>query len=91
MGTASGDEDSLPKVLLKVPGLHTVLLLQLLQVLAAQEECLHHDTALPSVPAMLLQILNVPPCRALVLGRFSRANASSWGRALVSAGFVNIR
>lgn len=41
VGTASGDEDSLPNVLLKVPGLHTILLLQLLQVPAAQEECLH--------------------------------------------------
>ncbi len=65
MGTASGDEDSLPNVLLKVPGLHTVLLLQLLQVLAAQEECLHRYTALPSLPAKLLQILDFPPCKAL--------------------------
>lgn len=38
VGTACGDEDPLPKMLLKVPGLHSVLLLQLLQVLAAQEE-----------------------------------------------------
>ena len=65
MGTASRDEDSLPNVLLKVPGLHTVLLLQLLQVLAAQKECLHRYTALPSVPARLLQTLNCSPCKAL--------------------------
>ena len=40
MGASCGDEDALVQVLLKMPGLNAILSLQLLQVLAVQEECL---------------------------------------------------
>ena len=45
MGAASRDEDPLPLVLLKVPGLTPVLLFQLLQVLPPKEEVLQQKAA----------------------------------------------
>ena len=45
VGAASRDEDPLPLVLLKVPGLNPILLLQLLQVLSPKEEVLRHKAA----------------------------------------------
>ena len=44
MRAAGRDEDPLPLVLLKLPRLHTILLFQLLQMPAPEEEVLqHHD------------------------------------------------
>ena len=43
MRAASRYEDPLPVMLLKVPGVHPILLLQLLQVVAAQEEVLQAE------------------------------------------------
>jgi hypothetical protein len=45
MRAPSRYEDPLPMILLKVPGLHPILLLQLLQVVATQEEVLQAENA----------------------------------------------
>ena len=57
MGAASRDEDPLPLMLLKVPGLNPILLLQLLQVLPPKEEVLQHKAA-------TAEYLSCLPCTA---------------------------
>jgi hypothetical protein len=45
MRAASRYEDPLPVMLLKVPGLHPILLLQLLLMVATQEEILQAESS----------------------------------------------
>ncbi len=45
MRAPSRYEDPLPMMLLKVPGLHPILLLQLLQMVATQEEVLQAESS----------------------------------------------
>lgn len=70
VGAASRDEDPLPLVLLKVPGLHPILLLQLLQVLPPKEEVLQHKAA-------TAESLSCLPCPAFIIRSSSSFFAST--------------